>query len=81
VTRVGSSVGFRVEFRVGFRLDDGCPAAETGRAAELASEAARAEGASLPATASGRRAARQTVKHEWLGRFDLRGGGLPDIRA
>ena len=54
----------------------------TGRAAELASEAARAEGASLtrhrpwPA----RRGPGQAVKHEWLRRGDLRGGGVPDIR-
>jgi hypothetical protein len=39
-----------------------------GRAAELASEAARAEGASLPATDRGRRrrGPGQAVKHEWL---------------
>jgi hypothetical protein len=54
-----------------------------GRAAELASEAAPAEGASpsLPPTVAGWRGAGQAVKHEWLDRMDLRGGGVPDIRA
>ena len=34
-----------------------------------------------PVTVSGRRVVGQAVKREWLRRFDLRGGGLPDIRA
>ena len=57
--------------------------AGTGRAAELASEAARAEGASLhrPRRVAGGRAAGQAVKREWLARLDLRCGGRPDIRA
>jgi hypothetical protein len=54
----------------------------TGRAAELASEAARAEGASPPHHRPwpARRDPEQAVKHEWARRLELRGGGVPDIR-
>src|SRR4029450_3410962 len=47
------------------------------RAAELASEAARAEGASPspPPTVAGTPGPGQAVKGEWLRRGDLRGGG------
>ena len=49
--------------------------------AELASEAARAEGASppLPPTVAGTAGPGQAVKDEWARRWELR-GGVPDIR-
>jgi hypothetical protein len=37
--------------------------------------------AHLSRSVAGRRGAGQAVKREWLHRFDLRGGGEPDIRA
>ena len=81
-TRV-AGVGTSVATSVGIQgLGHGSSRAGTGRAAELASEAARAEGASLPATDRGRRGRvpSQAVKDEWARRAGLRGGGVPDIR-
>jgi hypothetical protein len=82
-TRVGTSVGTRVGSRPPKLGRVRPPPGRRGRAAELASEAARAEGASttLPPPVAGGRGAGQAVKREWLHRFDLRRGGEPDIRA
>jgi hypothetical protein len=83
VAGVGTRVGTRVPTSVGVNgLGHGGSRAGTGRAAELASEAARAEGASPPRHRPwpARRGLGQAVKDEWLRRPSLRGGGVPDIR-
>jgi hypothetical protein len=78
--RVGNDVGIDVGNDVGVsRLDHGGHWAGTGRAAELASEAARAEGASPPRHRPwpARRGPGQAVNGEWARRPSLRGGGVP----
>jgi len=84
--RVGNDVGVDVGNDVGAADSPAGRVSRVARAwsgaAELASEAARAEGASLtrhrPWPAS--RGPGQAVKDEWLRRAGLRGGGVPDIR-
>src|ERR671911_627250 len=81
--RVGNDVGADVGNDVGVKPP---PAKRgqggTGRAAELASEAARAEGASPPRHRPwpARRGPGQAVKDEWLRRGERRGGGIVTTR-
>jgi hypothetical protein len=85
--RVRNDVGVDVPIDVGVAdLETGRRRSLAGghrRAAELASEAARAEGAShyRPRQVASRRGAGQAVMHEWGRRLDLRCAGELDIRA
>jgi hypothetical protein len=82
VAGVGTRVGTSVPTSVGAEAMATMVLGRDRQAAELASEAARAEGASHPRHRPwpARHGPGQAVKDEWLRRPSLRGGGLPDIR-